>query len=101
MSEASNLSPAAPIADAQQELKTINVSRASARHNRITADCDLTEVIEQIRTGSGGVRAKIANIRTKARSLKDFIRDGDQANEEELKKRKNELLELKKDLPAF
>ena len=100
MSEASTLSQAAPTADAQRELKTIRVSRASARHNRITADCNLTEVIEQIRTGSGGVRAKIANIRTKARSLRDFIRNGGEANEEELKRRQKELKELKKSLPA-
>jgi P4 family phage/plasmid primase-like protien len=99
MSEASTLSEATLTADAQQEPKTIRMSRASARHNQIIGDCDVAEIIEQIRSGKG-VRAQIANIRTKSRSLRELKESG-QANEEELKKRKNEIDELKKDLPAF
>jgi hypothetical protein len=100
MSEASSQSQAVSTADTQQEPKTIYVSRASARHNGVIRHCPLTEVIEEIRAGSNGVRAKIANIRTKARSLREFRNCG-QANEEELKKREKELKELKKGLPAF
>src|SRR6266446_2842565 len=65
MSEASNLSQAAPTADAQQELKTIRMSRASAKHNRVTGESELAEIIEQMRSGSGGVRATVERIREK------------------------------------
>jgi hypothetical protein len=65
MSEASTLLQPAPTADAQRELKTIRVSRASAKHNRVIGHCELGEIVEQIRTGSGGVRAKVERIREK------------------------------------
>ena len=51
MSEASNLSQAAPTADAQQELKTFRmslVSSARAKQPRII-DCEAEEIIELIR----------------------------------------------------
>ena len=39
---------AAPTADAQQDLKTIRVSRTLAKHNRVVGDSELAEIIEQI-----------------------------------------------------
>jgi putative DNA primase/helicase len=93
MSEASTLSSAAPIADAQHEIKSIRVSRASARHNRILADCDLAEVVEQIRTGSGGVRPKVERIREKFWEVMDATNGDRQAA-------KDAVHELKLALPA-
>ena len=62
MSVASNLSQAAPTAEAQPEVKSITVSRASAKHNRVIGESELAEIIEQIRTGSGGVNFESAEL---------------------------------------
>ena len=62
MSEASNLSQAAPTADTQQELKTIYVSRVESATDTVTSDCVATEVIEQIRSDKK-LRERITRIR--------------------------------------
>src|SRR5438477_11842240 len=65
MSEASNLSQAAqaaPTADAQQELKTIYVSRVESATDTATTDCAAAEIIEQIRSDEK-LRERITRIR--------------------------------------
>src|SRR5205809_272751 len=93
MSEASTLLQPGPTADAQRELKTIRVSRASAKHNRVVGECELGEIIEQIRTGSGGVVVKIERIREKFWQVMDATNGDRQAA-------KDAVHELKTALPA-
>ena len=65
MSKASTLSQTVPPADAQQEVKRINISRVESARDTVTSDCTAAEIIDQIRIGSGGVGARIERIREK------------------------------------
>src|SRR5436853_5792250 len=93
MSEPSNIPQAAPTADAQQEPKTIYVSRVESARDTVTSDCTATEIIDQIRTGSGGVRARIERIREKFSQVMDAT-NGDREIA------KDAVKELKKALPG-
>src|SRR5437773_1860479 len=95
MSEPSTLSKAAPTADAQEEPKTFGmslVSSATAKQPRII-DCEVDEIIEQLRDGRGEVRAKVERIRQKFWQVME-ITNGDR------KAAKKAINEIKLSLPA-
>src|SRR4051794_13574101 len=101
MSEASNSSQAAQTSDGQRELKTIYVSRVSnarAKQPQIT-DCEVREIFEQIRTGRGGVGAKVERLRAMSRSWCAMPQTTDEEKAAK-KAAKNAVDNLKKTLPA-